>query len=77
MTRAKFHLCLIRPLRFYRSQQHRYGDSFVLAPRSRFIPDGILALFECRVWPEAVDATRAARARLCSDVAARVREMWG
>jgi DNA helicase-2/ATP-dependent DNA helicase PcrA len=47
MTRAKFHLRLIQPLRFFRSQQHRYGDSYVFAPRSRFIPDGILDLFEC------------------------------
>jgi hypothetical protein len=32
------------------SQQHRYGDSHFLAPRSRFIPDAILDLFECRTW---------------------------
>src|SRR5246500_3335469 len=30
MTRAKLHLHLIQPLRFFRSQQHRYGDSHVL-----------------------------------------------
>jgi DNA helicase II / ATP-dependent DNA helicase PcrA len=77
MTRAKFHLCLIQPLRFYRSQQHRYGDSFVFAPRSRFIPDGILDLFECRAWPEAVDGAKAARTSPCADVAARMRVMWG
>jgi DNA helicase-2/ATP-dependent DNA helicase PcrA len=77
MTRAKFHLCLIQPLRFFRSQQHRYGDSYVFAPRSRFIPDGILDLFECRPWPgKAVDGAKAARASLCADVAARMRDMW-
>jgi DNA helicase-2/ATP-dependent DNA helicase PcrA len=48
MTRAKFHLRLIQPLRFFRSQQQRYGDSYVFAPRTRFIPDGIRDLFECR-----------------------------
>ena len=77
MTRAKFHLCLIQPLRFFRSQQHRYGDSYVFAPRSRFVPDGILDLFECRAWPgKAVDGAKAAKASLCADVAARMREMW-
>ena len=78
MTRAKLHLRLIQPLRFFRSQQHRYGDSYVLAPRSRFIPDCILDLFEWRAWPEeAVDGAKAARASLCANVAARIRGMWG
>ena len=78
MTRAKFHLRLIQPLRFFRSQQHRYGGSYVFAPRSRFIPDGILDLFECQAWPqEPVDGAKAARASLCADVAARMRGMWG
>src|SRR5215831_1861638 len=78
MTRAKFHLRLIQPLRFFRSQQHRYGDSYVFAPRSRFIPDGILDLFECGAWPEEpVDGSKPARGSLCADVAARIRGMWG
>ena len=78
MTRAKFHLRLIQPLRFFRSQQHRYGGSYVFAPRSRFIPDGILDLFECQAWPqEPVDGAKAARASLSADVAARMRGMWG
>src|SRR6516225_5002809 len=77
MTRARFHLRLIQPLRFYRSQQHRHGDSYVLAPRSRFIPDDVLDLFECRAWPEeAVDGAKPARTDLCADIAARMREMW-
>ncbi len=54
MTRAKLHLHLIQPLRFFRSQQHRSGDSYIFAPRSRFIPDAILDLFECRAWPTEV-----------------------
>src|SRR5260370_19440921 len=60
MTRAKLHLHLIQPLRFFRSQQHRYGDSYVFAPRSRFIPDSILDLFECRASP--ADTRAGARA---------------
>jgi ATP-dependent DNA helicase UvrD/PcrA len=77
MTQAKFHLHLIQPLRFFRSQQHRYGDSYVFAPRSRFIPVNILDRFECRVWP--VDIVEGAKARGASaraNVAARMREMW-
>jgi DNA helicase II / ATP-dependent DNA helicase PcrA len=77
MTRAKLHLHLIQPLRFFRSQQHRYGDSYIFAPRSRFIPEGILGLFECRAWPEQVlDRTKVSEGYLCTDVAARMREMW-
>ena len=54
MTRAKLHLHLIQPLRFFRSHQHRYGDAYMFAPRSRFIPEAILDLFECRAWPAEV-----------------------
>jgi len=77
MTRAKLHLHLIQPLRFFRSQQHRYGDSYVFAPRSRFIPDAILDLFECRGWPVgALNGAKAAEACVRGDVAATMREMW-
>jgi DNA helicase-2/ATP-dependent DNA helicase PcrA len=77
MTRAKLHLHLIQPLRFFRSQQHRSGDSYIFAPRSRFIPDAILDLFECRAWPTKVlgDA-RAPRDQRCADLASRMRTMW-
>jgi DNA helicase-2/ATP-dependent DNA helicase PcrA len=77
MTRAKLHLHLIQPLRFFRSQQHRYGDSYVFAPRSRFIPDAVLEFFECRTWPAEVrDGTTLPGGYPRSDVAARMREMW-
>ena len=77
MTRAKLHLHLIQPLRFFRSQQHRYGDSHVLAVRSRFIPDAILNLFECRTWPRpTVNNVKAVESPARADVAARMREMW-
>src|SRR6266404_7074412 len=45
MTRARQHLHLVQPLRFFRAQQHRHGDSHVLTVRSRFIPDSILEYF--------------------------------
>jgi DNA helicase-2/ATP-dependent DNA helicase PcrA len=77
MTRAKRHLHLIQPLRFFRSQQHRYGASYIFAPRSRFIPDAILNLFECRAWPaEVLDNGRMPHGYPRADVAARMREMW-
>jgi len=59
------------------SRQHRYGDSHVLAPRSRFIPDAILDLFECRAWPRpTVNNVKAVGSSVRADVAARMREMW-
>jgi DNA helicase-2/ATP-dependent DNA helicase PcrA len=48
MTRARDHLHVIHPLRFFRLQQHRYGDDHMYSPRSRFIPDSILDCFERR-----------------------------
>ncbi len=77
MTRAKLHLHLIQPLRFFRSQQHRYGDSYLFAPRSRFIPESILDLFEYRVWPtEVQDGALGLGGCAHTDIAARMREMW-
>ena len=77
MTRAKLHLHLIQPLRFFRSQQPRYGQSYVFAPRSRFIPDAILDLFECQSRPRpAVGNLNAVESSVWVDVAGRMREMW-
>jgi DNA helicase-2/ATP-dependent DNA helicase PcrA len=77
MTRARLHLHLIQPLRFFRSRQHRYGDCYVFAQRSRFIPESILDLFECRTWPQgAVENPKAVGSSARADVGARMREMW-
>jgi len=46
MTRAKDDLHLIIPQRFFTHSQHVQGDRHVYASRSRFIPDGLLILFE-------------------------------
>jgi DNA helicase-2/ATP-dependent DNA helicase PcrA len=48
MTRARDHLHIIHPLRFFKRQQHRYGDDHVYSPRTRFIPDATLSCFERR-----------------------------
>jgi DNA helicase-2/ATP-dependent DNA helicase PcrA len=77
MTRAKRHLHLIHPIRFYRSQQHRLGDVHMFAPLTRFIPDSIVNEFERRQWPGLVPEPIAHfREPLRVDVAARMREMW-
>jgi DNA helicase-2/ATP-dependent DNA helicase PcrA len=77
MTRAKDHLHLIVPQRFYVQGQHNTGDRHLYAARTRFIPAAILHLFEGRASPEpaAVSATPLA----CEppvDIAARLRRMW-
>ena len=77
MTRAKEHLHLIQPMRLFRSHQHRYGDGHVLTLRSRFLPDGILDVFERRAYGRVVEApASAAGSQIRVDVAARMREMW-
>jgi DNA helicase II / ATP-dependent DNA helicase PcrA len=53
MTRAKDHLALIVPHRFYVHGQARRGDKHLYASRTRFIPAGILGAFEVCVWPPA------------------------
>jgi DNA helicase II / ATP-dependent DNA helicase PcrA len=51
MTRAKDHLHLIVPQRFYAHQQRNNGDRHMYALRSRFIPDAITDRFELCAWP--------------------------
>jgi len=46
MTRARDHLHLVHPLRFFVRHQPKHGDRHVLAPRSRFLPDDVAARFE-------------------------------
>jgi DNA helicase-2/ATP-dependent DNA helicase PcrA len=82
MTRAKDHLHLLVPQRFYVHHQATYGDQHVYASRSRFVPDVVTAFFESRAWPAAVpDSGVAGRAEENAapalDIAARVRARWG
>ena len=53
MTRAKDHLHLIIPQRFYVHSQRSNGDRHMYASRTRFIPANILNCFEKRTWPPA------------------------
>jgi DNA helicase-2/ATP-dependent DNA helicase PcrA len=79
MTRAKQHLHLVQPLRFFRAHQHRFGSAHTLAPRSRFLPDDLLPLFTRRsaAAPEAVTDTPAPQPTVRVDIGARLRGMWG
>ena len=52
MTRAKDHLQIVVPQRFYVSHQSQMGDRHVYAGRTRFIPASITDRFEMRTWPE-------------------------
>jgi DNA helicase-2/ATP-dependent DNA helicase PcrA len=79
MTRAKEHLYLVQPLKFFRTQQHRFGDSHMMAPRSRFLPDDILTLFTrtAAPVPRAAAEMPAPQPVVSIDVGARLRDMWG
>jgi DNA helicase-2/ATP-dependent DNA helicase PcrA len=77
MTRAKDHLHLIVPQRFFTHHQRANGDRHVYAARTRFITAAMLDRFESRAWPAArPDAEADARRRPSVDVAARLRRMW-
>ena len=78
MTRAKDHLELMLPQRFYVSGQAGSGDRHVYANRTRFIPNRLLACFASSVWPQPSPQTAAvdAPARPPIDLAARMRGMW-
>ena len=78
MTRAKEHLYLVQPIKFFRTQQHRYGNGHMFAARSRFLPEDILPLFTRTSAPMAVVAgnTSAAQSAVSIDIGARLRSMW-
>ena len=77
MTRARDDLHIVHPLRFFKRQQHRHGDSHVYTPRTRFIPDSILECFERRthgrprVDDERFEAARSARIDVRTKATAR------
>jgi len=76
MTRAKDHLRLITPQRFFTHGQHSRGDRHVYAARSRFIPTEMLGSFDTIGWP-AVRADETGPAlQTPVDLRARMRGMW-
>jgi DNA helicase-2/ATP-dependent DNA helicase PcrA len=78
MTRARDHLHLVVPQRFFTHRQPRHGDRHVYASRSRFIPPSLLDRFDCLGWSprrgRAEDGVGAGRAPV--DLKAKLREMW-
>ncbi|WP_419204299.1 ATP-dependent helicase [Bordetella trematum] len=62
MTRARERLQIIVPQRFYVSTQAGMGDRHVYAARSRFLPDGLMPLFEHLPKPPPLPHGRAAPA---------------
>jgi DNA helicase-2/ATP-dependent DNA helicase PcrA len=79
MTRAKEHLHLLVPQRFYVSQQAGGGDRHVYAGRTRFIGEAMLAQFEQVAWPQAIPlraGTGAQPQAPVLQVRARARAAW-
>jgi DNA helicase-2/ATP-dependent DNA helicase PcrA len=79
MTRARDHLDIMLPQRFYVSQQMGGGDRHVYASRSRFIPNALLPHFDQVSWPPPPPEMQGSPASRQSavDLAARMRAMWG
>jgi DNA helicase-2/ATP-dependent DNA helicase PcrA len=78
MTRAKDDLHLIVPQRFFTHGQSARGDRHVYASRTRFIPEGLLGLFDRTSWPPVAVGVpaRAASQGVRINVGARMRGMW-
>jgi DNA helicase-2/ATP-dependent DNA helicase PcrA len=78
MTRARDDLHLIVPQRFFTHGQSAQGDRHVYASRTRFIPDGLLFLFDQTSWPlvAAGVAPRTGTQGVRLNVGARMRGMW-
>jgi DNA helicase-2/ATP-dependent DNA helicase PcrA len=76
MTRAKTELHLIEPLKYYLTQQARYGDRHVYGARSRFLTRAVLACLQEVVWPGVVERGAPDHASPRVDVAGILRTMW-
>jgi DNA helicase-2/ATP-dependent DNA helicase PcrA len=77
MTRAKDHLHLIVPQRFYVQQQRQNADRHMYATVTRFIPAAVRPHFASRAWPAArPTAAPSAAGRTPVDIGAKLRRMW-
>ncbi len=77
MTRARHHLHLLVPQRFYVTQQAARGDRHVYGAISRFLPPEVQGLFEHREPTASSDERNLVAAPAASvDIAARVRSRW-
>jgi DNA helicase-2/ATP-dependent DNA helicase PcrA len=78
MTRAKDHLHLIVPQRFYAHQQRSTGDRHMYALRTRFIPEAITAHFEQCTWPAPTreNSSPAVTPLKTVPIGARLKQRW-
>jgi len=77
MTRAKEHLQIVVPQRFYVTQQSQFGDRHVYAGRTRFIPGSLTDKFEMKTWPVVEAAEQGAKSREeVVDLLAKMKAMW-
>ena len=78
LTRARDHLHVIVPQRFFVHGQRHNGDRHMYAARTRFIPAGLLGHFESCSWPApAAHEASAKSPRAPIDIRQRVRKSWG
>lgn len=80
-TRAKQHLYVLHPLRYYAAGRG-FSDSYGYAQRTRFIPDALRPLFaEVQARPDASEddaaASTAPGATTTASIRAGVKAMWG
>src|SRR3989449_554847 len=77
MTRARDHLYLLHPHRFYTGSSRRNGDRHVYAPRTRFIPEDLLTWFEkAAARGGENEAAEGGNNGGRSNVWAKLQEMW-
>ena len=79
MTRARSHLHLMVPQRFYVTQQSAYGDRHLYAALSRFIPPDVAAAFELsgpRIAPQEPAGQGSVPGAAVLPLAAQVRSAW-
>ena len=78
MTRAKDDLHLMVPQRFFTHGQNAKGDRHLYASRTRFIPHGLLGLFDMTSWPRVAAGAppRTGTQGVRINVSARMRGMW-
>ncbi|MBS0453399.1 MAG: ATP-dependent helicase [Proteobacteria bacterium] len=77
MTRAKDHLHLLVPQRFYVTQQAAHGDRHLYAGRTRFIAAQDVKAFEEVVWPAPPERPPAVPApQAAIDLRNRLRAAW-
>jgi len=76
MTRARQHLHLLVPQRFYVTQQAEFGDKHLYGSLTRFIPLAVAHCFEAQSDEAPDDGSPALLPNLTLDLGSRVRSMW-